>query len=172
MRLQPTLLVRRHDVAANRGRTCRDAVHRHIPPCVREESGVLPRSLQSSCRKSRSRPSHLTGHQAKKWVPTEDPCGDPFAPCLKLEGPLLSQPRSAVHRRLTMTGEPRFIVLLDVKVEGELVWMRPQAHFIDLPVPLEVQPGVQGVFGEHVPLHQEVVIPLQRQECVLQATRH
>src|SRR6185295_15932229 len=50
---------------------------------------------------------------------------------------------------------------LDVVVEGELVRMRAQPDGVHLVLPLVVDPGLDQVRGEHVPLQQEVVVLLE-----------
>lgn len=50
---------------------------------------------------------------------------------------------------------------LNVEVEGELPGVRAQADGINLVFPLVVDPGINGILGEDVPLQEKLMIGLK-----------
>src|SRR5262245_66171674 len=60
---------------------------------------------------------------------------------------------------------------LDVVVEVELVGVRAQRDRVHLLIPLEGEPGLDHVLGEHVALEQELVVGLQRVEGLAERSR-
>src|SRR5438874_4120545 len=60
----------------------------------------------------------------------------------------------------------------DIEVERELHRRRPQPHRVQLLLHLGVDPRLDHVGGEHVALEQELVVPLQLPERLLQGSRH
>ena len=65
-----------------------------------------------------------------------------------------------------------FDCALNIKVQRELVRMRPQPDWINLAFAFVTDPRLEHVGREHVSLEQEVMIALQRIERLIQRTRH
>jgi hypothetical protein len=57
---------------------------------------------------------------------------------------------------------------LDVVVHVELVRVWPQPHGVDLVLTLVLDPGVDDVLGEHAAGEQEVLVRLERGECLVE----
>jgi hypothetical protein len=61
---------------------------------------------------------------------------------------------------------------LNIEIKSELPRMGSEANRIHLVFSLVLKPGLDHVFGEHIPLEQEIMVFLQSVERLIQRARH